>query len=54
MTDIMIDLPNECPEDGCTKSFGHELDPSDSEHGPGMYEDSSQPVLYPKHRWDVV
>lgn len=37
MTDLMVEVPQVCPESGCTKSFGHELDPTDEEHGPGMY-----------------
>ena len=35
MTDLMVDVPNVCPEEGCTKAFGHELDPHDREHGLG-------------------
>ena len=37
MTDIMVDVPSVCPEDQCTKAFGHELDPNDADHGQGMY-----------------
>jgi hypothetical protein len=37
MTDIMVDVPNVCPQPGCSKAFGHELDPADDEHGEGMY-----------------
>jgi hypothetical protein len=37
MTDLMVDVPDMCPAPGCTKSFGHELDPEDQDHGSGMY-----------------
>lgn len=38
MSDIQVEVPYMCPEDRCTKAFGHELDESDAEHGDGMYK----------------
>lgn len=47
MTDMMVDVPSMCQTPGCTKSFGHELDPKDEEHGPGMYaEKEYYEVMY--------
>lgn len=38
MSDIQVEVPYVCPDEGCTKSFGHELDPEDNEHGEGIYK----------------
>lgn len=29
MTDLMADVPKHCLTEGCTKTFGHDLDPDD-------------------------
>ena len=50
MTDLMTDLPSICEAPGCTKAFGHELDPNDVDHGDGMYKEQT----YYKWYYDIT